>query len=119
MEMERAIDAFAALAQPTRLRAFRLLVEHIPDGLPAGEIARLVDVPQNTMSTHLAVLGRAGLVSADRDGRSITYRAELGQVRDVAAYLVNDCCGGRPELCEPLAQDFTKTTHGKGACSAC
>lgn len=119
MESTAAIDVFAALSQSTRLDAFRLIMKHEPDGLPAGEIARLLDVPQNTMSTHLAVLTRAGLISPDRHGRSIIYRAELERVREIASYLVNDCCGGRPELCEPLVAEFTpccSPVEGKNAC---
>lgn len=77
MENKSAIAALAALAQSTRLDSFRLLVRHEPDGLPAGEIARLVGVPQNTMSSHLAILSRAGLVRAERQSRSIHYRADL------------------------------------------
>ena len=101
------IDAFGALAQATRLDAFRLLVRHGPDGLPAGEIARLLSVPQNTLSTHLAILGRAGLVRFERHGRSIVYHADLERVREIAGFLVMDCCGGRPELCTPLIEAFT------------
>src|SRR3546814_9217212 len=77
MESDNAILAFAALAQPTRLDVFRLLMEHEPDGLPAGEIARRLDVPHNTMSTHLATLTRASLIEAERHSRSIIYRARL------------------------------------------
>ncbi|QYO76148.1 ArsR/SmtB family transcription factor [Devosia salina] len=101
------IEALSALAQPSRLAAFRLVVEHEPHGLPAGEIARRLDVPQNTMSSHLAQLTRAGLLSAERQGRTITYRADINRMRDVMSYLVNDCCGGRPELCAPLIEDIT------------
>jgi len=108
MESTDAIDVLAALAQPTRLDAFRLIMKHEPDGLPAGEVARLLDVPQNTMSTHLAILTRAGLISAERQSRLIIYRAELDRVREIASFLVNDCCGGRPELCEPLVAEFTR-----------
>ncbi|WP_332688798.1 ArsR/SmtB family transcription factor [Devosia sp.] len=107
MEQTAAIDIFAALSQATRLEAFRLIVQHEPQGLPAGEIARQLDVPQNTMSTHLAILTRAGLIEADRQGRSIVYRAVIDRVREIASFLVQDCCGGRPELCEPLVADFT------------
>ncbi len=77
MKQELAIDAFSALAQPTRLEAFRLLVKQEPDGLPAGEIARRLDVPHNTMSTHLAILARAGLITVERHSRSMIYRVEL------------------------------------------
>lgn len=107
MESTAAIDAFAALSQPTRLAAFRLIMRHEPHGLPAGEVARLLDIPQNTMSSHLAVLSRAGLISSERHSRSIIYRAELGTMRELASFLVTDCCGGHPELCAPLVVEFT------------
>lgn len=102
MEQEQALLAFAALAQPTRLDVFRLLIAHEPEGLPAGEIARRTAVPHNTMSTHLAVLTRAGLIEAERQSRSIIYRARLAAVSGLAAFLIEDCCGGRPEVCAPL-----------------
>ena len=107
MESEEAISAFAALAQPTRLDVFRLLMEHEPDGLPAGEVARQMDVPHNTMSTHLAILTRAGLIEAERQSRSIIYRARLDAVRALAGFLVKDCCGGRPEICGPLIAELS------------
>lgn len=107
MESKRAILAFASLAQDTRLAVFRLLVEHEPDGLPAGEIARLLAVPQNTMSSHLAILSRTGLVAAERQSRSIIYRAQLDAVRMLARYLIQDCCGSRPEVCAPLISDLS------------
>ena len=118
METTNAIEVFAALAQPTRLEAFRLIMQHEPDGLPAGEVARLLDVPQNTMSSHLAILARAGLISAERQSRSIIYRTEIDRVREIASFLVNDCCGGRPELCEPLVAEFTPCSP-KEATDAC
>jgi ArsR family transcriptional regulator len=102
MESESTILALAALAQPTRLDTFRLLVKHEPEGVPAGEIARQLDVPHNTMSSHLNVLSRAGLVRSERHSRSIIYRAELDRFQGVIAYLLQDCCGGRPEVCAPL-----------------
>ena len=101
------ILAFAALAQPTRLDVFRLLIEHEPDGLPAGDIARHMVMPHNTMSTHLAILSRAGLIEAERQSRSIIYRAKLDVVRKLAGYLVKDCCGGRPDICAPLIADLS------------
>lgn len=119
MDITTAIDAFAALSQSTRLDAFRLVVAHEPHGLPAGAIARLLDVPQNTMSSHLAVLSRAGLISSERHSRSIIYRAEIDKVRELASFLVTDCCGGRPELCAPLVAEFTPCcvpVEGKNAC---
>ena len=107
MESENAILAFAALAQPTRLDVFRRLVECEPDGMAAGDIARALAVPHNTMSTHLAVLARAGLVAAERHSRSIVYRARLETVSVLAGYLLKDCCGGRPEICAPLVAELT------------
>jgi DNA-binding transcriptional ArsR family regulator len=119
MESTSAIDVLAALAQPSRLEAFRLIMKHEPRGLPAGEVARLLDVPQNTMSTHLAILARAGLISSERQSRTILYRAEIDKVREIASFLVNDCCGGRPELCEPLVAEFTPCCSPKEASDAC
>lgn len=119
MESSHAIDVFAALSQSTRLDAFRLIMKHEPRGLPAGEVARLLDVPQNTMSSHLAVLARAGLISAERQSRSIIYRAEIDRVREIASFLVNDCCGSRPELCEPLVAEFTPCCTPGAAKNAC
>jgi ArsR family transcriptional regulator len=106
MDSQEVIAALSALAQPTRLDTFRLLVSHEPDGVAAGELARLVDVPQNTMSTHLAILARAGLVHGDRHSRSIIYRADLERFREVTLFLLKDCCGGRPDVCAPLIADL-------------
>jgi ArsR family transcriptional regulator, arsenate/arsenite/antimonite-responsive transcriptional repressor len=107
MDLGTATAALAALSQSTRLETFRLLVRHEPDGLPAGEIARQLDVPQNTMSTHLAVLARAGLVAGERHSRSIIYRADLNRLRDLMLYLVKDCCGGNAGLCAPLIAELS------------
>ncbi|KSV76071.1 ArsR family transcriptional regulator [Sinorhizobium sp. GW3] len=107
MEQETAILALAALAQPTRLETFKLLVQHEPDGLPAGDIARALAVPQNTMSSHLNILSRAGLVSSQRRSRIIAYRADMERLRDLTVYLLKDCCGGKPELCAPLIAELS------------
>ena len=107
MESEQVILGLAALAQSTRLDVFRLLVEHEPQGLAAGDIARALAVPQNTMSSHLAVLSRAGLVTAQRYSRSIVYRADLACFRAVMLFMLRDCCDGRPEICAPLIEDLT------------
>lgn len=106
MDTTSAILALGALAQGTRLETFRLLVRHEPHGLPAGEIARLIDVPQNTMSAHLATMARAGLVQSERQSRSIIYRADLAHFQELTLFLVKDCCSGRPELCEPLIAEL-------------
>jgi ArsR family transcriptional regulator, arsenate/arsenite/antimonite-responsive transcriptional repressor len=107
MESEETILALAALAQPTRLDVFRLLVKHEPEGLAAGDIAKTLAVPQNTMSSHLAVLSRAGLISAQRFSRSIVYRADLARFQAVVLFMLKDCCDGRPEICAPLIESLT------------
>ena len=107
MESENAILALAALAQSTRLDVFRLLVKCEPKGLAAGDIARALAVPQNTMSSHLSILSRAGLVSAQRFSRSIVYRADLARFRTVVLFMLRDCCDGRPEICAPLVEYLT------------
>ena len=94
--------ALAALAQKTRLDVFRLLVTHEPEGLTAGEIARRLGVAHNTMSAHLASLTRAGLANAQRHSRFLVYRADLAEIRRLAAFLVEDCCGGDSAACEPV-----------------
>jgi ArsR family transcriptional regulator len=113
MESEHAILALAALAQSTRLGVFRLLVKYEPGGLAAGDIARELAVPQNTMSAHLAILARAGLVISERKSRSIIYRANLSALQDLTSFMVEDCCGGRAELCAPVAA--CKPARGKRA----
>jgi DNA-binding transcriptional ArsR family regulator len=102
MDAPAAILALAALAQPTRLDVFRLLVRREPDGLPAGDIAKELAVPHNTMSSHLAILTRAGLVSSRRHGRLIVYRADLSALQAMTLFLLQDCCGGEPKLCASL-----------------
>ena len=106
MDIESATTALGALAQGTRLEVFRLLVRHEPGGLPAGEIAERIGTPQNTMSTHLGILARAGLVSAERRSRQMIYRADLDALRSLTLFLVKDCCQGRAELCEPLLAEL-------------
>jgi len=113
MDDIEVIAALAALAQPTRLQTFRLLVAREPDGVPAGELARLTEVPQNTMSSHLAILTRAKLIVGERRSRSILYRANLARFREVTLFLLEDCCGGRPELCAPLIADLTPCCPAK------
>lgn len=107
MDETKTIASLAALAQPTRLQTFRLLVEREPEGVPAGELARLIGVPQNTMSAHLSILANARLVTGERHSRSIIYRVDLERFRAVMLYLLQDCCGGNASLCAPLVADLT------------
>jgi ArsR family transcriptional regulator len=107
MDTNTAIAALAALAQSTRLDTFRLLVKNEPEGVPAGDLARALSVPHNTMSSHLATLSRAGLIRSERQSRSIIYRADVDVLRNLTLFLVKDCCGGSPELCGPLIAELT------------
>jgi ArsR family transcriptional regulator, arsenate/arsenite/antimonite-responsive transcriptional repressor len=95
-----ALAALAGLGQATRLDIFRLLMRSEPDGLPAGSIAEALECAHNTLSSHLAILARSGLVQGTRDGRSIVYRVNVDTMKALIAYLVNDCCKGHPELCD-------------------
>jgi ArsR family transcriptional regulator len=97
-----ALAALAALGQPSRLEIFRLLVRSAPNGLAAGTIAATIKCPNNTLSSHMAILARAGLVRGTRDGRSISYRADLDGMRALVAFLLTDCCNGHPEVCAPI-----------------
>jgi ArsR family transcriptional regulator, arsenate/arsenite/antimonite-responsive transcriptional repressor len=94
-----ALAALAALGQPTRLAIFRLLMQREPRGLAAGDIADVIGCPQNTLSSHLGILARSGLVRGTRDGRSIVYRADVEGMRALIAFLITDCCDGHPEVC--------------------
>ena len=118
MDLESSVAALSALAQPTRLEVFRLLVRNEPEGVPAGEIAKRLNVPHNTMSTHLTILSRAGLISSERLGRSIVYRVDLEIVHSFFVYLLKDCCDGRPELCQPLLDDLTSCCQPTGVACA-
>ncbi len=95
----RALSGLAALGQPTRLQIFRLLMRHEPEGLQAKTISETVKTPHNTLSTHLAILARAGLVTGERRGRLIIYRANVQGMRSLISFLVTDCCQGHPEVC--------------------
>ena len=107
MEITTATASFGALSQDTRLKAFRLLVNHEPEGLAAGEIARRLEVPHNTMSAHLGVLARAGWVRSERQSRQIIYRASLTHMAAVVQFLLTDCCHGHPELCASIVNSLS------------
>jgi len=104
MDILTASRALGALSQESRLRAFRLLVKSGRDGIAAGKIAASLDIPHNTMSTHLATLVNAGLVVSRRESRSIIYSIDFDGTRDLLAFLVEDCCQGQPEVCLPVLE---------------
>ncbi len=104
MNKRDAISALGALAQETRLDVFRLLIRAGNEGLCAGEIAVALNVRQNTMSANLAVLSNAGLIRSQRQGRSIRYFADIGSMRNLIGFLLEDCCGGNPRSCGPVLE---------------
>ncbi|HQY44596.1 MAG TPA: metalloregulator ArsR/SmtB family transcription factor [Paracoccaceae bacterium] len=106
MEKMDCISALGALAHETRLDVFRCLVKAGQDGLLPSEISQTLGVLQNTLSTHLAILHRAGLVTNRREGRTIRYLADMDGMRRCLGYLMEDCCGGRPELCQPVIRQL-------------
>ncbi|WP_340110200.1 metalloregulator ArsR/SmtB family transcription factor [Pikeienuella sp. HZG-20] len=106
MDRSHALDAFAALSQPTRLDVFRLLITAGEGGMSAGAIGEALGVRQNTMSANLSILARAGLIRGEREGRSIRYFADMGGVRSLLTFLMEDCCGGRPDLCRPVIDEL-------------
>ncbi len=106
MDLNQPITSFAALSQQTRLEVFRLLIKAGTDGLLAGELGERLGVRQNTMSANLTVLLNAGLVRNERQGRTIRYFADFDAVRGLLAFLMEDCCGGRSELCKPIIDEI-------------
>ena len=109
MDKKSALAAFAALSQETRLDVFRLLVKAGENGMLSGEIGAELGVRQNTMSTNLTILLSAGLIRNQRQGRSVRYFADLSGIRGLLGFLMEDCCGGRPELCRPLLEEIAHT----------
>lgn len=107
MDTDDALAALAALAHPTRLAAFRLLVRYEPDGLSTGQLVTETGLTQSTFSTHLAVLVKAGLVKSEKRGRQQIQRANIDALRALMLFLAKDCCGGRAELCEPLLAELS------------
>ena len=103
MDKLDAVSAMAALAQEHRLEVYRLLVQAGPQGLAAGEVASALGIAPNTLSFHFDRLRRTGLISVARHGRSLIYAARYETMNNLLAYLTENCCGGRPELCEPAA----------------
>lgn len=115
METKPAVASLAALAHEGRLSAFRLLVQAGAEGLPAGEIARRLEVLPNTLSASLNILSHAKLIASRRVGRSIIYTANYDAMRELLAFLVEDCCAGTPEICAPLAAIASQCCAVEGA----
>jgi DNA-binding transcriptional ArsR family regulator len=116
METTTAVAALSALAHPGRLEVFRRLVRAGPGGLAAGEIARATGSLANTLSANLGILAAAGLVTSRREGRSIIYAAGYGRMGELLAFLVEDCCCGRSEICTPLVEVASRCAAEACAC---
>ena len=112
MKQKEAIEALSALAQDHRLRIFRMLVKETPGGLAAGEIAARIGIMPSALSFHLSHLERAGLLKAERVKRNIIYSVEVAGMRRLLAFLSEDCCGGRPEICGGLADPAAARVAG-------
>lgn len=101
METKEVVAALGALAQPTRLEIFRRLVRAGPSGLSAGMISRELGVVASTLSHHLGLLEDARLIASTRQGRNVFYSCRIDGTRQLMTFLIQDCCDGRPDLCEP------------------
>ena len=108
MEISDAVPVLSVLAHEARLAIFRLLVRAGPAGVKAGDIAEAVAAPASTVSAHLTALSHAGLIVGHRQGRAIYYAARYGRMRDLLAFLMEDCCNGSPDLCGPLVRLATR-----------
>lgn len=115
MDTVDVVRGLGALGHEGRLLAFRLLVEAGPEGLPAGEIARRTGILQNTSSSNLNVLTAAGLIESRREGRSVIYSVAHGRFGALLEFLVQDCCGGRPDLCAPFFARLLEACSAGGA----
>ena len=106
MDRKYALAAFAALSQPTRLDVFRLLIRAGTAGMLSGEIGEQLNVRQNTMSANLAILLNAGLIRNERHGRTVRYFADFDGMRGLLGFLMEECCGGNPRLCQPVIDEI-------------
>ena len=106
MDKHKAVEVFEALSNESRLEAFRLLVKAGPEGLPAGTVAEQLGVVQNTMSSHLHKLLRAGVLCSERQSRHIIYSVDFDTVRELIVFLMEDCCGNSAAVCEPIARSM-------------
>ena len=113
MDKITATNAFAALSQQTRLDVFRLLIKAGNSGLLSGEMGEKLGVRQNTMSTNLNILLRAGLIRNERQGRSVRYFADMDGIGNLLSFLLQDCCGGAPELCGQTIESLTQPDRAK------
>jgi len=105
MDKKDSLAAFSALSNAARLDAFRLLIKAGEAGMLSGEIGERLGAKQNSTSTNLAILQSAGLIGSTREGRAVRYRADMSGVRGLLGFLMEECCGGNPELCGPILDE--------------
>lgn len=106
MDISNAVKALNALSQESRLKAFRLLVRSGSEGMAAGRIADTLEIPHNTLSTHLSTLVNAGLVSSRRESRSIIYSIDFDGTLALLSFLMEECCEGNPDVCLPVLESL-------------
>ena len=111
MDKNDSLKALNALSNETRLDVFRLLVKIGEAGMPAGSISDELGIVQNTMSSALSILSAANLIHSKREGRSIRYYANMDGMRGLLSFLMEDCCGGNPEMCSPFLKELTPTAN--------
>lgn len=117
MEEQNVVTSLAALAQPVRLRVFRALVVAGPQGLTPGALAEQLGVAATSLSFHLKELMHAALVTQERDGRHLIYRAAFAHMNELLGYLTEHCCQGQP--CAPSPDSPTARATRKRACTTC
>lgn len=108
MDSDEAVTALSALGQSTRLQVFQSLLKYAPEGLSAGELVRLLSVPQNTLSAHFNVLAQAGLVKSERQSRSIIYRVRIERFEELLIFLLRDCCNGGSDVRRDMMASITR-----------
>ena len=118
MNSGKAVSQLSALAHDTRLAILRLLVRHGRDGLPAGEIGRHTGLPASRLSFHLSAMENAGLIRSRRESRNVIYAVRYASIRDLFGYLMEDCCGSHPKVCEGLGPGLDRTAAIGGYRSA-
>ncbi|QZH76497.1 MAG: helix-turn-helix transcriptional regulator [Erythrobacter sp.] len=112
MKSSAAVEALAALAQEHRLKLFRLLVQAGENGMAAGAIATALDVPNSSLSFHLAHLARAGLIQQRREGRSLIYTADYAAMNALVGFLMENCCGGE-DCASPADSEAQPSQSGR------
>ena|SRR5438105_15735857 len=113
METKKAVRALAAIAQDSRLAIFRALVQAGPNGLPAGKIAEVLDIPPSLLSFHMKELTHAEMVNSRQEGRYVIYAANFSAMSELLSFLTDNCCGGNP--CAPVRKRSRVTTKEKSS----